>query len=305
MEIRAFTEKDIDNVVSIFNEACKYDRDFSPLSERTWREWFSGPDVRLERDCFVAGEEEIWGFGSLHIHSEALRVGRMYLSGPYVHPKFERRGAGKALLDVLLAEAGRRGANQILVSIPEERSSHGFVKKFGFRVVRYFLRLRAEVRDIPHIAKPEDILVRTFEEGDEGMLLDIHNRGFIDHWNFFPMTMDDINQWKKEFLFDPQGIFLAIHNGRTEGFCVVFIDEEHVNYTGDKVAYVGDLACDKGYRRRGIGSHLLYLAGEYAKGKGMTALELDMDAENPNAPSVYEKMGFVQKRQSISYRREV
>jgi len=304
MKIRTFTEKDVDNVVSIFNEACKYDRDFSPLSVRTWREWF-GPDVRLERDCFVAEEEEMWGFGALRTHVEALRVGRIYLHGPYVHPKFEGGGAGKALLEVLLAEAGKRGASQIFSSIPEERSSHGFATKFGFRVARYFLRLRAEVGDIPHITKPEDILVRTFKEGDEGMLLDIHNRGFVDHWNYFPITMDDINQWKKESIFDPRGIFFAIHDGMAEGFCVVFIDEEHVNYTGDKVAYVGDLACDKVYRRRGIGSHLLSLAGEYVKGKGMQALELDMDAENPNAPSVYEKMGFVQKKRSMSYRREI
>lgn len=305
MRIRCFREEDTERIVDIFNEATAQDRDFSPLSARTWREWFSGPDIRLERDCFVAGEEEIWGFGALRIHTEALRVGRIYLSGPYVHPRFERRGTGKALLEMLLAEAKERGASQVLASIPEERSSHGFAKRFGFQVARYFLRLRAELGDMPHLTKPEGILVKTFEEGDEEMFLDIHNRGFVDHWNYFPITMNDINQWKKESLFDPQGIFFAIHNSRVDGFCVVFIDREHVNYTGDKIAYVSDLACDKMYRKRGIGSYLLFLAGEYAKRKGMTALELDMEAENPNAPSVYRKMGFVQKKKNISYRREI
>ncbi len=120
-----------------------------------------------------------------------------------------------------------------------------------------------------------------------------------------PFTRDEVEAWKRQSTFDPEGIFLAFHDGDPVGFCVVFINRDIVKNTGDRRAYVSDLACDRQYRRKGIGSYLLSRAAEYARARDMEALELDVDAENPHALHVYERMGFFKKKMSVTYRRKV
>lgn len=66
MRIRNFREEDIGSIVSIWNDATKEDRDFSPLFVKTWKEWLTGPQVVMERDVFVAEEEKIWIREPLH-----------------------------------------------------------------------------------------------------------------------------------------------------------------------------------------------------------------------------------------------
>ena len=197
-----------------------------------------------------------------------------------------------------------RGAKEILTWIPEERPAHDFLKKYGFQAIRYYMQIRAGLDAIPSVPQPADIEIKTFSEGDGEMLMDIHNRGFIDNWNYSPLTMKEIEQWRKGSAFDPEGVSIALHGGKAVAFCKVFVDREYNNCT-NRCAHVDQLACDRAFIREGIESYLLYLTGEYARRKGMGVLELDVDAENSSAVGVYEKMGFRQKKKSITYRKEL
>jgi mycothiol synthase len=305
MKLRTAKSSDTEKLAEIWNESVKDDNDFSPLSLQSWRELYSWPDMVLERDVCVAEEDEVWGYCALLMRSEDMKHALIRISGPFVHTRFRHRGAGHALMAWIIAEARLRGAREIQTWIPEERMSHEFLKDCGFSVVRYYFKMRASLDDIPVTPQPFSVEIIPFASGNEEMLLDVHNRGFAGGWDYSSFTMEELEEWKRQSIYDPEGIFLALHSGKAVGFCIVFMDREYVVNTGDRVAYVSDLACDPDYRILGIGSHLLSRAAMYARERGMEALELDVDADNPGALHVYESMGFRRKKKSVTYRRGV
>jgi ribosomal protein S18 acetylase RimI-like enzyme len=89
-------------------------------------------------------------------------------------------------------------------------------------------------------------------------------------------------------------IFVAEgENGIPAGFIHLQTQTDHFN--GEKHAYISDLAVDKVFEGKGIGSLLLDKAEEWVHQKGYRFLTLYVFAGNQNARHLYEKRGFEQE----------
>jgi len=80
-------------------------------------------------------------------------------------------------------------------------------------------------------------------------------------------------------------VLLAVSEGRDVGYCVCTIGEE-------RLGEVDSIYIAEGYRRRGIGKHLMKEAMGWLKERGAGGIVVDVMAENQEALRFYEKFGF-------------
>jgi ribosomal protein S18 acetylase RimI-like enzyme len=91
---------------------------------------------------------------------------------------------------------------------------------------------------------------------------------------------------------------LVEHWQRGEGFLVAEVDGEVRGYVDviaqpwKQMGWVANLAVDRDYRRRKIGTTLLKHARQWAKEEGLQGLALEATTKNYPALCLYEKLGF-------------
>ncbi|MFQ6087908.1 MAG: GNAT family N-acetyltransferase [Candidatus Methanofastidiosia archaeon] len=306
MIIRNAKEKDVRRIIEIHNTVYRTVSGFTPKSIERFMNWMSHPDISLERDYYVAENGGILGYFGITSRKSERRIGRGNLSGA-VHPEHQRKGFGTQLMNFALELSRKRKFKFIDTWVHGELGqSQRFLEKFGFEIVRYFWDMRIENPKIGEIRFPEGIEVRNFVLGeDEQNLLDIYNNSFAEHWGHTDVTLEDIENWKKEKIFDPKGIFLAIHRDKIIGLCVNFIEEVNVLSKLQKIGIVGVLGVHTDYRRKGIGKALLLTGVKYLQKKKMKIVELGVDAENPKAKNLYEGCGFREVRRGMVYRKKL
>lgn len=92
-----------------------------------------------------------------------------------------------------------------------------------------------------------------------------------------------IQDWQRFLALEPQGCFVAEHEGRVIGTCTT------VNYE-NRFGWVGMVIVDPTMRRRGIGTVLLQRGINYLKEIGVETVKLDA---TPEGKLLYDTMGFV------------
>lgn len=83
-----------------------------------------------------------------------------------------------------------------------------------------------------------------------------------------------------------------------EGFFVAEVDGEVRGYVDviaqpwQQLAWIVNLAVDRGYRRRKIGTALVRHAGQWTKSQGLQAILCEATTKNYPALCLYQKLGF-------------
>lgn len=121
MEIRGFHPEDVDTLVNILKANQQYGHPD-----------IDGPDAMLQvHDCaaaeFLVAEEEGKVVGMIRGTYDGSRA-VIYLAS--VHPDYQRRGIGRALVLEIARRFRERGAGSIAVIVPGDA---GFWKKMKFR----------------------------------------------------------------------------------------------------------------------------------------------------------------------------
>jgi ribosomal protein S18 acetylase RimI-like enzyme len=86
-----------------------------------------------------------------------------------------------------------------------------------------------------------------------------------------------------------RAVFVAQAGEEIVGLVTV---SERRHFTGEVDAYVGELVVDAGHERRGIGTLLLDVAEEWARGRGLRHLTLETGAANGPARAFYARSGY-------------
>ncbi|MGE0615337.1 MAG: N-acetyltransferase family protein [Bacteriovoracia bacterium] len=127
MEIRLATGADVPAITEIYNHAIQhttatFDTEVKTVEQQ--RAWFEGHGPR--HPIFVSthpgasgSAAKISGWASLNSYSDRCAYSATAENSVYVHPDFQRRGIGRALLARLLTEAKRVGIHAILARITE------------------------------------------------------------------------------------------------------------------------------------------------------------------------------------------
>jgi ribosomal protein S18 acetylase RimI-like enzyme len=82
-----------------------------------------------------------------------------------------------------------------------------------------------------------------------------------------------------------KAVFLAYVSGQIAG--QVILRQNWNNY-----AYIEDIAVDRRFRRKGIGSALMIHATQWAKGRGLAGITLETQDNNVGACRFYKNCGF-------------
>lgn len=252
-------------------------------TEETLRHMMQVPGMDLAEDSMAAiVDGEIAGFNILR-HAEEAR-----LWGAVVK-RHRRHGIGTA---VMAWGVGRAQAEPACDSVFAGTSSlrtdaHALYRSFGFEHVRTFnAMVHLDPPTIPSPTWPEGVTWR-HDLGDAAVAVatDVHNRGFVGHWDFRPLAEDVIAHTLNEPGAGPELSFFAYLDDIAVAFCLCQL-------TGSD-AFINMLATDPVARGRGIAFALLAQAMVELASRGATRVELNVDADNPTgAVQLYQRAGL-------------
>jgi ribosomal protein S18 acetylase RimI-like enzyme len=89
---------------------------------------------------------------------------------------------------------------------------------------------------------------------------------------------------------DPEGFLVAYRDGEVVGF--IATDARWVDYRGERIGEIHELAVDAAYQGRGIGKALCLAGLEHLRDRGHRRFGLWVGEHNTRAQALYEKLGF-------------
>jgi ribosomal protein S18 acetylase RimI-like enzyme len=239
-----------------------------------------------------------------------------------VHPEWQDHGIGTYLNEWIQARAQQavpkapEDARVVLAQSKWEIDKAGcdFVQSQGYKLTRYFLRMRIEMdAPPPEAVFPEGIIIRTFAVAPEARdtwlraIVETDREAFKDHWGYVEHPPEEeFTEWKhwidNKPDHDPSLWFLAM-----DGDEIVALSLCDAKTTEEPdMAYVDTLCVRREWRRKGIALGMLHHTfGEFYQ-RGTRKVSLHVAAASlTGATLLYEKAGMYAERKSINYEKEL
>jgi len=203
------------------------------------------------------------------------------------HPAHRRQGVGGQLLDALEQRAGTdlqvwaHGRRPAAVAFAESR---------GYTAGRVLWQLRRPLDGrIPDAPLPAGITLRAFRPGrDEDAWVAVNARAFAGHREQGAWTVADLRLREAEPWFDPDGFLLAERpDGSLAGF-----HWTKVHPGPPPIGEVYVLGVDPSARGIRLGPALATAGLRHLRDRGLAAVLLYADEDNPQAVRLYERLGF-------------
>ncbi|MCX4549280.1 mycothiol synthase [Streptomyces sp. NBC_01267] len=217
-----------------------------------------------------------------------------------VHPSHRGQGNGRALGSALMAASGRR--LRVWAHGGHSAARH-LAQVLGLAKFRELRQLRRPLvpLDIPEPVYPDGVTVRTFVPGqDDAAWLAVNAAAFAHHPEQGAMTQRDLDDRKAESWFDPKGFFLAVReeDGEVVGFHWTKV------HTDEQLGEVYVVGIRPDAQGGGLGKALTATGLHHLASEGLPTAMLYVDADNPAALAVYERLGFVTHEVDLMYRSE-
>ncbi|AWI28491.1 mycothiol synthase [Streptomyces sp. ICN441] len=215
-----------------------------------------------------------------------------------VHPAHRGRGHGRALGNALLGASGKRLR---MWAHGGKSAARHLAQVLGLTLFRELRQLRRPLSplDIPEPVLPDGVTVRTFVPGrDDAAWLAVNAAAFAHHPEQGSITQRDLDDRKEEAWFDPKGFFLAERGGEIVGFHWTKLHAE------DQLGEVYVLGIRPDAQGTGLGKALTAIGLRHLAAQGVPTAMLYVDADNPAALRVYERLGFTTHEVDLMYRTE-
>ena len=254
--------------------------------------YWEAPRFDLAQDArsIVAPDGLIVGYEEVYPRSDE----RLEYDG-FVHPLETGRGFGTLLLRWAEAHAHERlgemqTTGQVILrgnTAAVDLNAGAMFKAEGFALVRQFWRMEIEMTSLPdRPVWPAGITLRTMQlDQDERVVHAAIGEAFADHWGYVARSFED---WMQAVVqadnFDPTLTFIACDGNEVAGVAVC----RHRD-----IAWVGQLAVRRPWRKRGLGLALLLQAFNEFYRRGDRTVGLGVDAQSlTGATRLYEKAGM-------------
>ncbi|MEV8327458.1 mycothiol synthase [Kitasatospora sp. NPDC056731] len=224
-----------------------------------------------------------------------------------VDPAARGRGLARPLVDAVLAQAHRAGRDAVDFWVhgghPAARHLAG---RYGAELVRELRQMRRTGPQTEAVAVPEGVELRTFRPGkDDAEWLRLNALAFAHHPEQGSWTERDLAERLAEPWFDPAGFFLATRGGKVVGFHWTKVHPATATEPALGEVYV--VGVDPAEQGSGLGraltaAGLRHLTGSDAGEHGLETVLLYVDADNPAAVRVYERLGFTIHEVDLMYR---
>ncbi|MFE6751697.1 mycothiol synthase [Kitasatospora purpeofusca] len=224
-----------------------------------------------------------------------------------VAPTDRGRGFGRPLVDAVLAEAGKAGRDRVDFWVHGGHpAARHLADAYGAELVRELRQMRRTGQQTEQAPLPAGIELRTFRPGeDDAEWLRLNALAFAHHPEQGSWTERDLADRLAEPWFDPAGFFLATRDGRPVGFHWTKVHP--ATATEPELGEVYVVGVDPAEQGSGLGraltaAGLRHLTGRAAGERGLDTVLLYVDADNPAAVRVYERLGFTVHEIDLMYR---
>ncbi|MFD5085949.1 mycothiol synthase [Kitasatospora sp. NPDC058406] len=248
--------------------------------------------------------ESVVGYGQLEVPEG---TGANPSAELVVAPVSRGRGLGRPLVDAVLSRAHRAGRESVDFWVhgghPAARHLAG---QYGAELVRELRQMRRTGPQTEAVALPDGVELRTFRPGeDDAEWLRLNALAFSHHPEQGAWTERDLADRLAEPWFDPAGFFLATRDGRVVGFHWTKVHP--ATEAGPALGEVYVVGVDPAEQGSGLGraltaAGLRHLTGTGAGERGLETVLLYVDADNPAAVRVYERLGFTIHEIDLMYR---
>ncbi|MFJ4673592.1 mycothiol synthase [Kitasatospora purpeofusca] len=253
------------------------------------------------RDAEAAG---IVGYGQLEVPDSG---GAYPAAELLVAPTDRGRGFARPLVDAVLAEAGNAGRDHVDFWVHGGHpAARHLADAYGAELVRELRQMRRTGPQTEEAPLPAGIELRTFRPGeDDAEWLRLNALAFAHHPEQGSWTEQDLADRLAEPWFDPAGFFLATRDGRPVGFHWTKVHP--ATATEPELGEVYVVGVDPAEQGSGLGraltaAGLRHLTGRAAGERGLDTVLLYVDADNPAAVRVYERLGFTVHEIDLMYR---
>ncbi|MEW2633826.1 mycothiol synthase [Streptomyces sp. NPDC048389] len=215
-----------------------------------------------------------------------------------VHPGHRGRGHGRALGTTVLDASGKRLR---MWAHGGKSAARHMAQVLGLTLFRELRQLRRPLSSegTAEPVYPSGVTVRTFVPGqDDAAWLAVNSAAFAHHPEQGSLTQRDLDDRKAEPWFDPKGFFLAERDGEIIGFHWTKVHAE------EQLGEVYVLGIHPDAQGGGLGKALTATGLRHLAAQGLPTAMLYVDADNPAALRVYERMGFVTHEVDLMYRTE-
>jgi mycothiol synthase len=231
-----------------------------------------------------------------------------------VHPRFRRRGLGRALvLGAIEAARERDPAGRLrLWAHGDHPSASALALSLGFERTRVLWQMRRSLfAPVPNPDLPPGVTMRPFQPGrDEDAWLALNAEAFADHPDQGKWTRHDLQVRLAEQWFDPDGFLLAERDGALVGFHWTKVhgalrhhppgEEPHDH---DPMGEVYVLGVEPGQAGHGLGRALTLAGLRHLRARGLDQVMLYVEETNPRAIALYRRLGFARWSTDVCFRR--
>lgn len=215
---------------------------------------------------------------------------------PVVLPDARRHGIGTDLLRALVAHA--EGLEpEFLVGHAEDEGSKAFAERFGFVEVD---RQVEQVRVIGAEAPPpvldgvDIVAVAGRPELWEVAYERVGQQAFQDMAVITPVQVT-LDEWNREWMTDPEAMFLAIADGQVIGLAGLLLDPDEPTRAENALT-----AVRREWRGRGVAAALKRTTLAYAAAHGLAEVYTWTQQNNADMRRLNERLGYVMRQQSFT-----
>ncbi|WP_406200487.1 mycothiol synthase [Kitasatospora sp. NBC_01560] len=249
-------------------------------------------------------QDTIVGYGQLEVPEAGTANPSAEL---VVAPSARGRGHGRPLVDAVLAEAHRAGRDHVDFWVHGGHpAARHLADAYGAELVRELRQMRRSGPQTEEAALPDGVELRTFRPGeDDAAWLRLNALAFAHHPEQGAWTEQDLADRMAEPWFDPAGFFLATRAGEVVGFHWTKVHPATATEPALGEVYV--VGVDPAEQGNGLGraltaAGLRHLTGGGPGERGLDTVLLYVDADNPAAVRVYERLGFTVHEVDLMYR---
>ena len=238
--------------------------------------------------------------------------GRNYAVWGQVHPDWQRRGLGTALLR-WIEERQRRVAaahpnvEKRLQSWASEAEAGrlALLEGHGYTIARYDYEMeRPNLDEIKPLPFPAGIELRPAREEDLRRHWETEIEVFRDHWGAIDDSEDSFKQMQSDPRRDMSLWVVAWQGEEVVGQVLNRIDKQANAELGMKRGWVSSVGVRRPWRRQGIARAMVAESLRVLRDAGMTSAGLGVDADNPTgAMGLYTGTGFETEVRSSAYRK--
>lgn len=178
----------------------------------------------------------------------------------------------------------------------------------GYQPIRWFHDMeRPLTMPITAPQFPAGFTSRPTTAAEAAAWVEMFNQSFVDHWNHYPMTLEDRQFRLNQPTYDPHLDWVAVApDGTLAAFCYGHISEEDNIRKHRQDGWIFSLGTRRGFRRRGLARAMLLQGIRQLKDAGLETALLGVDARNPNQAQVlYASVGFRVKETHIAYEKRL